>query len=284
MKSIIKWVAAVSVVFSVAILSGCGAGNDNSANGSSGGGQGKELKYRVMPTASSDLFEAGIKPILEKKGYKLKAVKITDSIQREMALEEGAIDFHVDANQSYLQNFNKQKGTHLIGVLEIPTAPMGIYGGNRKTLDEVQDGDTIAIPNDATNISRAYQLLSRIGWVKLDPNKDVNLVTKDDAIENPKHLNFREMRGGTIASVRTDVAFIVLRGADAYNAKIDYDTALSAETRDNIAEPMELQLAVQEKNKDAAWVKDIIDAYHSPEFKKFMGTQSKFWIRPDYLK
>lgn len=284
MKSIMKWMAVVSIIFGMAVVSGCGNDNQNSTANGSTSAQGKELKYRVMPTASSDLFEAGIKPILEKKGYKLKAVKITDSIQREMALEEGAIDFHVDANQSYLQNFNKQKGTHLIGVLEIPTAPMGIYGGSRKTLDEVQDGDTIAIPNDATNISRAYQLLSRIGWVKLDPSKDINLVTKDDVIENPKHLNFREMRGGTIASVRTDVAFIVLRGADAYNAKIDYDTALSAETRDNIAEPMELQLAVQEKNKDASWVKDISEAYHSPEFKKFMNTQSKFWIRPDYLK
>ena len=145
--------AVVSIIFGMAVVSGCGNDNQNSTANGSTSAQGKELKYRVMPTASSDLFEAGIKPILEKKGYKLKAVKITDSIQREMALEEGAIDFHVDANQSYLQNFNKQKGTHLIGVLEIPTAPMGIYGGSRKTLDEVQDGDTIAIPNDATNIS-----------------------------------------------------------------------------------------------------------------------------------
>lgn len=275
--------AAAAVLASMALGAGCGLGSTSDTSAASGGAK-KELKYRVMPTASSDLFEAGVKPILEKKGYKLKAVKITDSIQREMALEEGAIDFHVDANQSYLQNFNKQKGTHLLGVLEIPTAPMGIYGGSRKTLEEVQDGDTIAIPNDATNISRAYQLLSRIGWVKLDPAKDINLVTKDDVIENPKHLKFREMRGGTIASVRSDVAFIVLRGADAYNAKIDYDTALSAETRENIAAPMELQLAVKENNQNAPWVKDIIDAYKSPEFKAYMNKQSKFWIRPAYLQ
>ena len=50
------------------------------------------------------------------------------------------------------------------------------------------DGDTIAVPNDASNMARAYALLQKIGWIKLDPNKDLATVTQADIIENPKHL------------------------------------------------------------------------------------------------
>ena len=40
------------------------------------------------------------------------------------------------------------------------------------------DGDTIAVPNDASNMARAYALLQKIGWIKLDPNKDLATVTQ----------------------------------------------------------------------------------------------------------
>lgn len=83
-----KAIGALLVSSLLLVTAGCG-GSSDSQKASADQGTKKVLKYRVMPTATSDLFEAGVKPILEKKGYKLEAVNIKDSVQREMALEEG---------------------------------------------------------------------------------------------------------------------------------------------------------------------------------------------------
>lgn len=280
----IKALAAAALGTVLLAAAGCGGAASSSGSASAQPDQKKVLKYRVMPSATSDLFEAGVKPILEKKGYKLEAVKITDSVQRELALNDGEIDFHVDAHKAYLDAINKKQGTTLTAVLPLPTVPTGLYAGRKTSLDQVQDGDTIAIPNDASNLARAYQVLNRLGWIKLDPSVDHNQVTQKDIIENPKHLNFKEMRGPSIASVRTDVDYIILRGSDAYNAKIDFNSILYGENVQDIDPAMMIALCVNEKNKDASWVKDIVAAYKSPEFKKFMETQGKFWILPDYLQ
>lgn len=281
---ILKVIGAALISSLLVITAGCGSSSTDKQSASNDQNTKKVLKYRVMPTASSDLFEAGIKPILEKKGYKLEAVNIKDSVQREMALEEGQIDFHVDAHQAWIDAINASKGTHLTTVLNIPTVPTGVYAGSKTSLDEVSDGDTILVPNDASNLARSYQLLSHLGWISLDSSKDINHVTAADITSNPKNLVFKEMKGPTIASVRTDAAYIILRGSDAYNAKIDFNSVLYPETEKDINDKMYMALCINEKNKDTQWVKDIIAAYKSPEFKEFMKTQGNFWILPDYLK
>jgi D-methionine transport system substrate-binding protein len=254
------------------------------ASEASGAKDHPEIKYRRMPTATSDLFEAGIVPILEKKGYKFTPVEITDSVQREIALSEDEIDMHVDAHTAYIENFNKDQGTELAAVLAIPTVPTGIYGGSKDSLDGIADGDKIAFPNDASNEARSLQLLSEIGFITMNEGIEPTKYTLADIKENPHNLEFVEMKGGTIAGVRTDFAFIILRGSDAYNAGIDFGTALAAESQKDILPDNMMQVIVNGKHKDEAWVKDITAAYQSEEFKEFMKSQSAFWILPDYLK
>ena len=104
----------------------------------------------------------------------------------------------------------------------------------------------------------------KIGWIKLDPNKDLATVTQADIIENPKHLKFTEMKSLTIPSVRTDFDYIVITGAIIYNAKIDPKSALANE---DVLPQWLLQVVVNEKNKDAQWAKDLVAAYHSQELK-----------------
>ena len=151
-------------------------------------------------------------------------------------------------------------------------------------MDQVADGDTILVPNDASNLARSYQLLSHLGWITLDPSKDPNHVTAADITSNPKNLNFKEMKGPTIPSARTDAAYIILRGSDAYNAKIDFNSVLYPETEKDINDKMYMAICINEKNKDTQWAKDLVAAYKSPEFKEFMKTQGSFWILPDYLR
>ena len=244
---------AITVLLSITMLVTIGCGSEEKKPAASAPVQKQELKYRVMPTATSDLFEAGVKPLLEKKGYKLTPVKIKDSIQREIALDEGNIDFHVDAHDAWIKAVNKSKGTHLVAVLPLPTVPTGIYAGKKTDLKQIADGD-----------------------------KDH--VTGKDIVSNPKNLKFQEMKGPSINAIKTDVAFIILRGSDAYNAKLDFNTVLFAESSDSMKDSMRIALCVAEKNKDTSWVKDIIAAYKSPEFKEFTKKNGTFWILPKYMQ
>lgn len=243
----------------------------------------RELKYRRMPTATSDLFEAGVMPILERQGYTFTPVEITDSVQRELALAEGEIDFHVDAHSAYLAATNEAQGTNLVGVLPIPTVPTGIYPGAKDDLADIEVSDTIAFPDDASNTARALLLLQNTGLIELDETVDPTEYTLLDIVENPYELEFTEMAGGTITAVREDFAYIILRGSDAYNAGVDFSSALAGESQDAIADDNRMQLCINGDNVDEGWVQDLIAAYQSEEFKEFMKTQSDIWILPDYL-
>lgn len=93
---------------------------------------------------------------------------MSDLLQANIALNEGEVDFNVEQHTAYMENFNKKQGGHLVALTPIPTVPAGIYAGSKTSLDQVADGDTIAVPNDASNTARAYALLQKAGWIKLD--------------------------------------------------------------------------------------------------------------------
>lgn len=268
-----KKIASLSLilVLGASLFAGCGSDSANS-------GTKKELTYSKSQGPYSELFEQGIKPILEKKGYKVTGKDMSDLLQADVALNEGEVDFNVEQHTAYMENFNEKQNGHLAAITPIPTVPAGIYPGAKSSLSELADGARIAVPNDAANTARAYALLQKAGWIKLDPAKELSSVTQQDIIENAHHLQFTEMKSLNIPAVRSDFDFIVITGSIVYNAKIDPSTALLTE---DILPHLMLQLVVQDKDKDSQWAKDIAAAYHSEEFKEYLNTHNNgLWSVP----
>ena len=194
-------------------------------------------------------------------------------------ISEGEVDFNVEQHTAYMENFNNKQGGHLAALTPIPTVPAGIYPGAKNALDDISDGAKVAVPNDTSNTARAYALLQKAGWIKLDPNKNLSTVTQQDIIENPHHIQFTEMKSLNIPAVREDFDFIVITGSIVYNAKIDPSTALLTE---DILPHLLLQLVVNEKDKDSQWAKDIVAAYHSEEFAEYMKKNNNgLWYVPE---
>lgn len=269
-----KWkklgILMLIVVVGTAFLAGCGSSSDTSSK--------KELTYSKSQGPYSDLFEKGVKPILEKKGYTFVGKDMSDLLQADVALNDGEVDFNVEQHTAYMNDFNKKQNGHLAAITPIPTVLAGIYPGAKSNLSQVADGDTVAVPNDVANTARAYALLQKIGWIKLDPSKDITKVTQQDIIENPHHLQFTEMKSLNIPAVRGDFAYIVITGSIVYNAKIDPKTALATE---DIVPDMLLQVVVEDKNKDTQWAKDLAAAYNSDEFKQYMKEHNDgLWYVP----
>lgn len=240
------------------------------------------LKYGKAAGPYTVLFEDAVKPILEKQGYKLEEVDFSDLLQNDTALNLGEIDFNVEQHTAYLNNFNSTQKGDLVGISPIPTVPAGIFSAKYKSLDKIHSGAVIAVPNDASNTARAYALLQKAGWIKLDDKVDLSKVTQDNIVENKYNLSFVEMDSLNIPRSLSDFDYAVITGSIVYNAKIDPSTALLQE---NVLDHLILQLVVKQENKDAKWAKDIVNAYHSNEFKEYMKNNNKgLWYIPKELQ
>lgn len=253
------------------------ASDDASTTDTAETGVKTEIVYGKSQGPYTELFEAAIVPILENQGYTLKGVDFSDLLTADIALNDGDVDVNVEQHTAYAENFNANNDGDLIPISPIPTVPAGIYSETHASLDEVTDGAKIAVPNDASNTARAYVLLQKIGWITLDDSVDPSAVTQDDIVENPKNLEFVEMKSLTIPAAIQDFDYVVITGSIVYNAGIDPSTALATE---DILDHLVLQVVVKEDNKDADWAQAIVEAYHSDEFKAYLeeNNDGLWWV------
>ncbi len=243
----------------------------------------KELKVGTSPGPYSELFKTGVKPILEKEGYKVTLVNFSNLLQADIALTEGSIDFNVDQHTAYVNSFNKEKKANLVPIIHIPSVPAGIFSNKYNSIDQVKDGAKIAIPQDPSNASRAFNLLQKAGWIKLKDGINPITVTKNDIAENPHKLDITLMDSAQIPRAMDDIDYGVLPGSIVYAAHIDPKKSLLSET---LVKDLEITVVVDEKNKDTKWAKAISDAYRSKEFKDYLTKlgQDNYWYVPDSLK
>lgn len=243
----------------------------------------KSITVGVSPGPYNELFDKAVKPILEKQGYEIKSVDFSDLLQSEVAITEGSVDFNVAQHTAYAENYNKEKGGDLTPIVHIPTVPAGVYSDTHSTLDEVKDGSKVAIPKDPSNAARAFRLLEKAGWIKLDETANATTLKINDIKENLKGIDIVEMDSSQIPRALNDLDYAIIPGSVVYSSKIDSDKSLLSE---DVSKDLELVVVVSEKYKDSKWAKAIVDAYKSDEFKQYMKENNKnnYWFIPDELK
>ncbi len=270
-----KWMTIFLIgIVMITGLIGCGKAKEEQVDGNK-----KTITYGKAAGPYTILFEDAVMPILEKEGYEFKCVEFSDLLQSDMALNEGEIDMNVEQHMAYMKNFNKEQNGNLVAVTPIPTVPAGLFSSTHKALEEITENAKIAVPNDASNTSRAYAILQKAGWIKLDSNVDISAVTQDDIIENPYNLQFTEMDSANIPRSLDEFDYAVIPGSVVYSAGMDADSVLLQE---DVAEHLLLQVVINEKEKDSDWAKAVVNAYRSEEFKKYMEENNHgLWYVPN---
>ncbi len=259
-------------VFVLGALTGCG--KDNSQSDSSQAdtkSDSKVITIAASPTPHAEILQKA-KELLKDKGYDLQITEFEDYVQPNEVVESGEYDANYMQHLPYLESFNEEKGTHLVSVGKIHYEPFGIYPGTKKSLDEIADGDRIAIPNDTTNEARALLLLQDNGIIKL--KEDAGLTaTVNDIEENPHNIKFDELEAAQIARVVDEDAFVVLNGNYALEA--GYSVAkdsLAYETSDSEAAKTYVNIiAVKEGNEDNEGIKALVEVLKSDEIKDFIN-------------
>ena len=141
-----------------------------------------------------------VKPKLAAEGVDISIKVFTDYVQPNVQVAEKRIDVSYFETGPYLDEFNKGKGTNLIRIVGVHIEPLGAYSSKIKSLAELPDGPTVAIPNEASNGGRALLLLQKAGLITLkDPSNPLSSLR--DIATNPKHLQFKELEGAMLPRV-----------------------------------------------------------------------------------
>ena len=188
-------------------------------------------------------------------------------------MDSGEIDANYFQHIPYLNSFNEEKGTHLVNAGGIHYEPFGIYPGTKASLDELADGDTIAVPNDTTNEARALLLLEANDIITLKDGAGLTATVND--IEDYKvDIKIQELEAAQVARVIDEVAFVVLNGNYALEAGLSVgQDAIAYETSDSEAAKTYVNvIAVEEGNEDSEAIKALVEVLKSDEIKDFINS------------
>ncbi|MCI5698810.1 MAG: MetQ/NlpA family ABC transporter substrate-binding protein [Lachnospiraceae bacterium] len=233
-----------------------------------------EVKGTITVAASetphSEILEQ-VKPILAKEGWNLEVTVFEDYVQPNLVVENGEIDANYFQHIPYLEDFNANKGTHLVNAGGIHYEPFGIYPGTKSSLDDLEDGDVIAVPNDTTNEARALLLLEANGIITLKEGAGLAATVKDIA-ENPKNIQIQELEAAQVSRVKDEVAFVVLNGNYALQAgfSVSKDSIAYEKSDSEAAKTYVNIIAVKEGNENEEGIQALVKALKSDEIKTYI--------------
>ena len=242
-------------------------------------GEMKKIVVGASPAPHAEILKAAADSLAQ-KGYELDIKEYVDYIQPNLALESGDLAANYFQHLPYLESFNEENGTKLVSAAAIHYEPFGIYAGKASSLEELQDGATVAVPNDTSNEARALLLLEAQGLIQLKEGADLT-VTKNDIVENPKNLNLYEVEAAQIPRVVEDVDIAVINGNYAIEAGFKVSEALAVEDSESIAASTYGNvIAVHEGHENDEAIHALIEALTSDEVKKFMDEKYEGAVVP----
>jgi len=236
------------------------------------------LSVAASPVPHAEILEF-VKPRLKQEGVDLKIVVFNDYVQPNLQVDQKHIDANYFEHKPYLDEFNKNHGTHLVIVAPIHVEPFGAYSHKVKTVAALRDGAVVAIPNDPSNVGRALLLLQNNGLLKLKDPSNI-LETPRDIVDNPKHLQIKELEAATLPRVLDQVDLALINTNYALDAHL-------APTRDALfiedsRSPYANLIVARPDDAHSDAVQKLVAALQSPETKKFIQDKYQGAVVPAF--
>ena len=265
MNKLLKAAAAATIALS---LFGCGAPEEKDE---------KTITIGATSSPHAIILEEAAK-LMKEEGYTLEIKEFSDYPQINPSTSDGSLDANYFQHQPYLTSYNADEGFkegdegYLVSVGAIHYEPLGAYSETIEeiSLDTVNDGDQIVVPNDATNEARALLLLQDLGLIELNESATLDKATVKDIVKNPKNLEIVEIDAAQTAYKLKDVAIAVVNGNYALTAEIDEFLRAVESSDSQAAQTYQNVIAVREENKDNEAVKKLVEILKSDAIKEFI--------------
>ena len=238
----------------------------------------KVIKVGATPVPHSEILNA-IKEDLAAKGYTLEIVEFTDYVTPNIALNDGQIDANFFQHVPYMESFAKDKGLKLVSAGKVHVEPLGLYSQKFKSVEELPEGATIAIPNDPSNGGRALILLQSKGLIKLKADAGLD-ATEADIAENPKKFVFKALEAAQLPRTLQDVDASIINGNYALESKLNpVNDSILLEGADS---PYANIVTVVEGHENDEKIKVLIETLQSEKVKKFIAEKYNGGVVPAF--
>jgi len=269
MKFNLKGLLTIAAAASALVLAGCG---DKEVDNN-------KVKIGVIAGAEAQVAEVAAKVAKEKYNLDVELVTFTDYVTPNAALDDGSIDANAFQHKPYLDQQIADRGYKLAIVGNTFVYPIAGYSKQIKSVDEIKDGDRIAIPNDPTNLGRSLLLLEKQGLIKLRENVGL-LGTVRDIVENPKNLEIVELDAAQLPRSLDDVTLSIIN--TTYASSINLTPAKDGIFVEDKESPYVNLLVAREDNVNAQNVQNFLKAYQTDEVANaaseiFQGGSVKGW-------
>ena len=217
-----SWLSALVAVPVVAMLAGCAGGSNEAATGT----EGDVIKIGVI--GASDPYWDIYQEAAADEGISIELVDFADYTQLNPAVSEGELDMNQFQHLVFLADYNVASGSDLVPIGSTAIYPLGLYSTEYDGLDDIEQGDTVAVPNDATNLARALLLLQAEGLITLDDG-GTNLSGLDDIDEENSKVTVTALEASLTAASLADVAAAVINNDFVEKAGLTFAGALAAD-------------------------------------------------------
>ena len=276
MKSIWKKACAFAAVAALCLFA-AGCGSTDNSNNAKASQEKKEITLGVTPGPQAEIAEE-VKKEAAKQGITIRIMEFSDYVTPDIALANKEIDINSYQHKPFMDNLVNEKGLKIASIGNTILAPIGLYSHKIKSLDEIKDGDTVAVPNDPTNGARGILLLQQAGLIKVKDG--VQYPTATDVAENPKHLQIKELEAAQIPRSLDDVTFAAINTNFAMDAGLDpvHDAIL----REDKTSPYANILAVHQDDVQKPTLQKILAIYQSDTIKKYIEEHFKGALIPAF--
>lgn len=186
------------------------------------------VRLGVVGSIYEDLWEPA-KEALAQEGIDLEIVQFSDYVTPNNALAAGEIDLDAFQHQIYLESEIESYGYEITNIGNTFIIPLNIYSNKISSVDELQDGDVVAIPNDVTNGGRALKVLEAAGLITINEEAGFN-PTVDDIESYNVNIQIEELAANTLPSVLDDVTAAVVNGNYALDFGLKTEEAIYQDT------------------------------------------------------
>ncbi|MBT2762875.1 MetQ/NlpA family ABC transporter substrate-binding protein [Paenibacillus sp. ISL-20] len=250
------------------VLAGCGqqaAKDETPENTAPKAKEEVTLKVATLIPPMTEVLDL-VKPMLKEEGINLDIRILSDNVQPNNALAHKEVDANFFQHVPYMEEYNANNGSELVPVTPIYNAVFGAYSKKYKTIEELPDGATIAIPNDPSNIGRSLVMFEKNGLLKLKEGVGIK-ATQADIVENPHQYKFTEVDLLMLARTLDDVDMVAM--TPAYAKPLGLTPKKDALVTEGNDSEFTITLVARKDNVDSEPIQKLAKAMTSPEVKKF---------------